>query len=314
MHKNEDNLRYVSLKQASEFSDYSQDYLSLRARHGKLKAIKIVKAIKIGRNWVTTKEWLNEYVNKVNEYKEKHNQDKEKYNDEKDVDIKINNISPENYDNFNNKRPVLPHAIVAVAILVFILFSGGVAFGYYSNSILASLSPSLNSVVTSIGFGIDRVVEGITENQILSNVSISIRYAFEYMDKYIEYLSKTEQWQYVFKNINNINEKIIIGADITSNEILKTKFAKYIKEAYEYVSQKVIVAINIISAKTLDNKLFAKIGIPDHIKSYISKNIKNLEKFAEEITDKIFYYIEKSYQSFILFCKNVLSLEFEISR
>ena len=309
MHKNnEDNLRYISLKQASKFSDYSQDYLSLRARHGKLKAIKI------GRNWVTTKEWLNEYVNKVNEYKEKHNQDKDKYNDEENIDIKINNISPENYNNFNNKRPVLPHAIVAVAILVFILFSGGVAFGYYSNSILASLSPALNSVITSIGFGIDRVVEEITENQVLRNVSISIKYAFEYMDRYIEYLSKTEQWQYVFKNIKNINEKIIIGANITSNEILKTKFAKHIEETYEYVSQKAIVAINIISDKTLNNKLFAKIGIPDNIKSSISKNIKNLEKFTGEITSKIFYSIEKSYQSFILFCKNALSLEFEMSR
>jgi len=65
MHK--DNSQYISLKQASDFSDYSQDYLSLRARQRKLKAVKL------GRNWVTTKEWLDEYVSKAEEYKDEHN-------------------------------------------------------------------------------------------------------------------------------------------------------------------------------------------------------------------------------------------------
>jgi len=113
---NKDN-QYISLKEMSEFSDYSQDYLSLRARQGKLKAVKL------GRNWVTTKEWFNEYTNKVNEYKEKHS----KNNIKKDTDIKnidtytenqTNNISPKSC----NKRSVLSHTIIAVTILVFILF------------------------------------------------------------------------------------------------------------------------------------------------------------------------------------------------
>lgn len=47
---------YISLKEAAKHCDYSQDYLKLRARQGKLKAIKI------GRNWFTTKTWLNEYI------------------------------------------------------------------------------------------------------------------------------------------------------------------------------------------------------------------------------------------------------------
>jgi len=58
--KNYSNKIYISLAEASKLCDYSQEYLSLRARHGKLKAIKQ------GRNWVTTKEWLNGYIKNFN--------------------------------------------------------------------------------------------------------------------------------------------------------------------------------------------------------------------------------------------------------
>ncbi|MDP2910088.1 MAG: hypothetical protein Q8N69_03410, partial [bacterium] len=54
---------YISLQEAVQYCNYSQDYLSLRARQGKLKSIKL------GRNWVTTKEWLKEYVESAEEYK-----------------------------------------------------------------------------------------------------------------------------------------------------------------------------------------------------------------------------------------------------
>jgi hypothetical protein len=54
----EDNLEYISLQQATKYCDYTEEYLSLRARQGKLKAVKF------GRNWVTKKEWTEEYLNK----------------------------------------------------------------------------------------------------------------------------------------------------------------------------------------------------------------------------------------------------------
>lgn len=53
---------YLSLSEAARTCNYSQEYLSLRARQGKLRAIKI------GRNWFTTKKWLEQYINNVNEY------------------------------------------------------------------------------------------------------------------------------------------------------------------------------------------------------------------------------------------------------
>ena len=54
---------YITLSQAATRCPYSQEYLSLRARQGKLKAAKI------GRNWFTTSEWLQEYAEKTEVYK-----------------------------------------------------------------------------------------------------------------------------------------------------------------------------------------------------------------------------------------------------
>jgi hypothetical protein len=55
-------MNYISLKEAARFCDYSQEYLSLRARRGKLKAVKF------GRNWMTSKEWLDEYLAGAEKY------------------------------------------------------------------------------------------------------------------------------------------------------------------------------------------------------------------------------------------------------
>ncbi|KPJ55078.1 hypothetical protein AMJ47_02220, partial [Parcubacteria bacterium DG_72] len=54
---------FISLKEATRYCEYSQEYLSLRARQGKLKAVKI------GRNWVTKIEWIKEYVASAEDYK-----------------------------------------------------------------------------------------------------------------------------------------------------------------------------------------------------------------------------------------------------
>ena len=54
--------RYISLTEATHYCNYSQEYLSLRARNGKLKAIKQ------GRNWVTKKEWITKYVQGIEKY------------------------------------------------------------------------------------------------------------------------------------------------------------------------------------------------------------------------------------------------------
>jgi|GEM_PF-1186262 hypothetical protein len=56
--KNEEP-QFISLAEAAKLTNYSQDYISLLCRQRKLKAEKL------GRNWVTTKEWVYEYVDKT---------------------------------------------------------------------------------------------------------------------------------------------------------------------------------------------------------------------------------------------------------
>ena len=52
---------YISLAQAAEGTPYSQEYLSLLVRKGKLHAKKI------GRNWHTTKAHVAEYLDRQKE-------------------------------------------------------------------------------------------------------------------------------------------------------------------------------------------------------------------------------------------------------
>lgn len=66
------NKNLISLREATKFCSYSQEYLSLRARNGKLKSVKI------GRVWFTTREWLDDYLVKVEKYKESLNLNKNK--------------------------------------------------------------------------------------------------------------------------------------------------------------------------------------------------------------------------------------------
>ena len=51
---------YISLKEATKYCDYSLEYLSLLARKGKLPAVKLT------RNWMTTREAVEDYVKNKN--------------------------------------------------------------------------------------------------------------------------------------------------------------------------------------------------------------------------------------------------------
>jgi len=53
----------LSLREASKYTPYSQEYLSLLARKG------AIGAIKIGRNWYITKEEIDRYVKSIEEKK-----------------------------------------------------------------------------------------------------------------------------------------------------------------------------------------------------------------------------------------------------
>lgn len=57
--KNIQNAQYISLSEAAKLTKYSQDYISLLCRQGKMGAKKF------GRNWVTTKDWVYDYIDRT---------------------------------------------------------------------------------------------------------------------------------------------------------------------------------------------------------------------------------------------------------
>jgi len=58
------NQNYISLLDAAKRCSYSEPYLRLRARQGKLKSIKL------GKKWVTTAAWLDDYERRVQAWRE----------------------------------------------------------------------------------------------------------------------------------------------------------------------------------------------------------------------------------------------------
>lgn len=56
---------YITLYEAAKLCSYSEPYLRLRARQGKLKSIKL------GSRWVTKASWIKEYEARVQEWNDK---------------------------------------------------------------------------------------------------------------------------------------------------------------------------------------------------------------------------------------------------
>jgi hypothetical protein len=56
------NEEYISLFEATKLCSYSEPYLRLRARQGKLKSIKL------GKKWMTTAAWIDEYGKRIQEW------------------------------------------------------------------------------------------------------------------------------------------------------------------------------------------------------------------------------------------------------
>lgn len=56
--------KYITLAQAARLCSYSEPYLRLRARQGKLKSIKL------GQKWMTTCSWLDDYEARVREWRQ----------------------------------------------------------------------------------------------------------------------------------------------------------------------------------------------------------------------------------------------------
>ncbi len=138
----EEELKYISLQTATQYCNYSQEYLSLRARQGRLKAVKF------GRNWLTKKEWVEEYSENIEEYNHNLNNhlDTEK-NESVFLGPTINKILPpanlpvgDSFPNFLElqfKKIEFPKSALQirfgfVAVLVFVLLITGIFHGRQS--------------------------------------------------------------------------------------------------------------------------------------------------------------------------------------
>ena len=142
--------KYISLKEAAQYSRvYSQDYLSLRARQGKLQAVKM------GRNWVTKKEWIDQYLNEVNEFKNgKQKEVKEAPVRDKKTDKEIAKIlKPKKTSFIFRKKKAI--GLVLGSLLLISLFS----FGYSKyEPVLEKLGKGIEQVSSKITLSLARLV------------------------------------------------------------------------------------------------------------------------------------------------------------
>ena len=144
----DNNSKYISLQGAAKYCQYSQEYLSLRARQGKLKAVKF------GRNWVTKKEWLEEYLKNVEEYNNNLITQK--------VVAPPRNLPIE-------KIPVLRFGFVVA--LVFVLLAAGVVFGKESfKNVFETANPYVVEISQAGDFAAKEIVD---ESQVLISTFVS---------------------------------------------------------------------------------------------------------------------------------------------
>lgn len=116
-----ESKKYISLQEAAEYSEiYSQGYLSLRARQGKLKAVKL------GRNWVTTKAWVSEYVNS-------------------ESNVKASELSKNSFSKIKKANPA-DNSIGLACSLAGCLVLAGFALGFSGYNISNNLSNNLKKV------------------------------------------------------------------------------------------------------------------------------------------------------------------------
>lgn len=118
---------YISLQEATQYCSYTQEYLSLRARQGKLKALKF------GRNWVTKKEWLEEYLQRVEEYNNHLKNNSQKFvsppeNLEEVIEVEPQSIREIDSGRKKIKFSLAPMPMELIMGVVFVLFIAGGGF------------------------------------------------------------------------------------------------------------------------------------------------------------------------------------------
>ncbi len=172
--------KYISLQEATKYCNYSQEYLSLRARQGKLKAIKF------GRNWVIKKEWLNEYLLGIKEYNDSFAKEKKTIAPPKNLPteewLKKDIIgldewagSDFGFDFRKLRKALKPELYMRFGFVVIFILSLIVTNLIFDQKSFKSVYQDVSTFVSSVDRGIDKVlvnmskgaeevVEGINNN------------------------------------------------------------------------------------------------------------------------------------------------------
>ena len=169
---------YISLTEATKYCNYSQEYLSLRARQGKLKAEKI------GRNWTTKKEWVEEYFGKTNSEKAR-------------VQEKRTNGFSFSYDKYFSAvtvafgeigkiikklkiiffKPELRYAVASILVFIFVFLGAGCVFDSARNNDIANIKYGIGytgRMVNEYTQWLDQTIIRIPARAVAQNISITL--------------------------------------------------------------------------------------------------------------------------------------------
>ena len=254
---------YISLQEATEYCDYSQEYLSLRARQGKLKAKKF------GRNWVTTKEWLDEYL-----------ENNGTYNNHNKVEAQKVSFPPENLP--IEKIPALRFGFISV--LVFVLISAGCVFGKES---FKNVYQDLNSIVIEISQSGDFAIK-----EILNDTKNSYIQIFSLVQKINENLDS-----HFTTLVSNFSEGLDISAEKLGDEInfvftfagMNARSVANDVSSYIYIvggAGDIIVGNTTgVLFETVSDIPQSFITVSKDINNTIAATIRNMNMGGEEITE-----------------------------
>ena len=172
------NINYISLGEAAKLTNYSQEYISLLCRQKKLEGTKI------GRNWVTTKEWIENYVNKTKGSGEniipvkiknikkqsisdafQADESKDKVLKQKEQDICLSdkqvNLSPHTEIAILAffRRMILATFVVGVFGIGFVLFSSHISFS------VRSMLSEVEKIMAVVSFDLNPFLDSFNKNQ-----------------------------------------------------------------------------------------------------------------------------------------------------
>jgi hypothetical protein len=290
---NDIKRKYISLKEASESCTYSQEYLSLRARQGKLKAVKF------GRNWVTTKEWLDEYLAISAEDNNHQNSDQKVFNPPSNLPVKENLLRfdfKKEFQKFN--APDFDFSNILVG------------FNNLKNSLLSELKIEK---VKEIGFTyialfilsffVTNIVFGQTSiKNVYSQYTDFTRETSEKFDEEVIVLADVripELFGSTLSSIKNTENKIYNNLAILINAYKDTGdlFVTTEKQIYNGLLNKGISTNNffetLANSYTISDKLTdqaisrGSVGVKDYFVNLISKTINDYIVF-DKLADKFF--------------------------